>query len=45
MAAWVRRCGTAEEVQAITCGAALPDDLAENMAAILAAAGGATDAV
>lgn len=45
LAAWVRRCETVEEVQAITYGAELPDDLAENMAAILAAAGGATDAV
>lgn len=45
LAAWVRRCGTVDEVQAITYGAELPDDLAENMAAILAAAGGAVDAV
>lgn len=45
LAAWVRRCGTSEEVQAITYGVELPDDLAENMAAILAAAGGAADAV
>lgn len=45
LAAWVRRCETAEEVQAITYGAELPDDLAENMAAILAGAGGAADAV
>lgn len=40
MAAWVRRCGTAEEVQAVTYGGSLPEDLAENMAAILGAAGG-----
>jgi len=40
MAAWVRRCETVEEVSAITYGMALPEDLAENMAAILAAAGG-----
>lgn len=40
LAAWVRRCGTAEEVRAVTYGAALPEDLAENMAAILGAAGG-----
>ena len=40
LAAWVRRCGTAEEAEAVTYGAALPEDLAENMAAILAAAGG-----
>ena len=45
LAAWVRRCETVEEVQAITYGVELPDDLAENMAAILAAAGGAADAV
>lgn len=48
LAAWVRRCGTAEEVQAVTYGAALPDDLAEHMAAILAGSvtmGGGTDAV
>ena len=45
LAAWVRRCEAVEEVQAITYGVELPDDLAENMAAILAAAGGATDAV
>ena len=40
LAAWVRQCGTAEEVGAVTYGAVLPEDLAENMAAILAAAGG-----
>ncbi len=40
LAAWVRRCETVEEVAAVTYGAALPEDLAENMAAILAAAGG-----
>lgn len=45
LAAWVRRCGTAEEVQAITYGAALPDDLAANMAAVLEASGGGSDAV
>ena len=45
LAAWVRRCETGAEVQGITYGAALPDDLAANMAAILAAAGGDTDAV
>lgn len=45
LAAWVRRCGTAEEVSAITYGAELPEDLAENMAVILAAAGGGTDGV
>lgn len=45
LAAWVRRCTAVEEVQGITYGADLPDDLAANMAAILAAAGGGTDAV
>lgn len=45
LAAWVRRCETAEEVQAISYGAQLPEDLAENMAAVLAAAGGNTDAM
>lgn len=40
LAAWVRRCETVEEVQAVTYGAALPDDLAANMAVILAAGGG-----
>ena len=43
LAAWVRRYGTTEEVQAITYGAALPEDLAKNMAAILGAAGGTDD--
>lgn len=43
LAAWVRRCGTAEEVRAVTYGAALPEDLAENMVVILAAAGGVDD--
>lgn len=40
LAAWVRRCETVEEVSAVTYGADLPKDLAANMAAILAAAGG-----
>lgn len=40
LAAWVRRCETVDEVQAVTYGAALPEDLAANMAVILAAAGG-----
>lgn len=35
LAAWVRRCETVEAVQAVIYGAALPDDLAENMAVIL----------
>lgn len=38
LAAWVRRCGTAEELAGITYGAALPQDLEDNMAAILGAA-------
>lgn len=45
LAAWVRRCEASEEVQGITYGTDLPDDLAANMAAILAAAGGGNDAV
>lgn len=43
LAAWVRRCGTAEELEAVTYGAALPEDLAANMAAVLEAAGGTAD--
>ena len=35
LAAWVRRSETAEGVQAITYGTALPEDLAANMANIL----------
>lgn len=35
LAAWVRRSETAEEVQAITYGTELPEDLAANMANIL----------
>lgn len=38
LAAWVRRTETAEELAAITYGAALPQDLEDNMAAILGAA-------
>lgn len=38
LAAWVRRTETAEELAAITYGAALPKDLGDNMAAILGAA-------
>lgn len=45
LAQWVRGCGTAEEVQAITYGADLPEELAAHMAAILAAAGGEHDVV
>lgn len=37
LAAWVKRCETAAEVQAIVYGSELPADLAENMSAILAA--------
>ncbi|GEM_PF-876700 len=36
--AWVKRCETVAEVQAITYGAELPEDLAAHMAAVLAAA-------
>lgn len=43
LAAWVRRSETAQEVQAITYGLELPDDLTANMAAILRAVGGAAD--
>lgn len=43
LAAWVRRCETAEELEAVTYGAALPEDLAANMAAVLEAARGGTD--
>ena len=45
LAAWVRRCETVAEIDAITYGAALPEDLAASMAAIMAAAGGEADAV
>lgn len=45
LAAWVRRCESVEEVSAITYGAALPEDLAANMEAILTSAGGTSDAV
>lgn len=41
LSAWVRRCETHDELAAITYGASLPEELAESMAAILAAAGGA----
>ena len=37
LAAWVRRTETAEELAAITYGAALPPDLEDNMGAILLA--------
>lgn len=45
LAAWVRRCETAEELSGITYGAALPEDLEQSMAVILAAAGGDANAV
>lgn len=41
LAAWVRRCVLVEEVQSISYGSALPEDLAANMAMIL---GGVTSA-
>ncbi len=44
LSAWVRRCEAMDDAQAITYGSALPEDLAANMAAILAA-GGNADAV
>lgn len=39
LAAWVRRCETVADMAPITYGAALPDDLAANMAEIISAAG------
>lgn len=42
LAAWVRRADAAE-LEGITYGAELPEDLAANMAAVLAAAGGDSD--
>lgn len=45
LAAWVRRCETYDELAGITYGAPLPEELAESMTAILAAAGGEADAV
>lgn len=45
LAAWVRRCGTVDELSAITYGADLPQDLEDSMGAILAAAGGGSNAV
>lgn len=42
--AWIRRAGL-EELARIAYGAALPEDLAQRMAAILAEAGGVSDAV
>ena len=42
--AWIKRAGL-DELVGITYGAALPEDLAESMAAIISAAGGETDAV
>ena len=40
---WVKRCTAVADVQAITYGTALPDDLAQHMASILAAAGGTSN--
>lgn len=53
LAAWVRRCETAEELAGITYGVELPEDLDQSMMGILAEveaektvmAGGGTDAV
>lgn len=45
LAAWARRCETPEELEAITYGGALPEDLEANMAAILAASAGGTAGV
>lgn len=45
LASWVRRCEAAEEVQAITYGADLPEDLADRMAALLDDEEGETDVV
>ena len=42
--AWIRRAGLGE-LEEITYGAALPEDLAEHMAGVLAEAGGDGDAV
>lgn len=41
---WARRAETVEELEGITYGAELPPDLAENLAAVLAAAGGGANA-
>lgn len=41
---WARRAETVEELAGITYGATLPEDLATNMAAVLAAAGGIANA-
>lgn len=45
LAAWVRRCETGEDLEAVTYGAELPEDLAANMAAVLAASTGGADGV
>ena len=42
--AWIARAGL-EELEGVTYGAALPEDLAVHMAGVLEAAGGGTDAV
>lgn len=41
--AWVKRCETVAEVQEITYGVELPEDLAAHMAAVLAAAEGGNE--
>ena len=40
---WVKRCTAVSDVQAIAYGTALPDDLAQHMAAVLAEAGGTSN--
>lgn len=40
---WVKRCTAVADVQAIAYGAALPDDLTQHMAAVLAEAGGTSN--
>ena len=44
-AAWARRCEATEELEAVTYGADLPEDLANNMAAVLEATGGGETSV
>ena len=45
LAAWARRCETTEELEAVTYGADLPEDLVNNMAAVLEATGGGETSV
>jgi glutathione S-transferase len=42
--AWVKRCTAIADMEAITYGGSLPDDLAAHMATIIAAAGGGGNA-